>query len=152
METHMYKHILIATDGSELASKAIEQGFALAKSLDAKATVVTVTADWSPTQMAERAEFGAPHPVEDYEGRVAAHATSILAACINAAKSAGVKCTPVHVKDRAAADGIIETAKSSGCDLIIMASHGRSGVSRMLLGSIAAKVLSFATIPVLIYR
>lgn len=148
----MYKSLLIATDGSELAQKAVTQGLALAKSLNAAVTFVTVTADWSAAEMAERAERGEVHPVEDYEKRVATWAADVLSACEEAAKKIGVSCTTVHAKDRQAADGIIEAAKSSGCDLIVMSSHGRSGVGRLLLGSVATKVLTYGTIPVLICR
>ena len=148
----MYKSLLIATDGSELAQKAVTQGLALAKSLHAAVTFVTATADWSATDMADRAERGAPHPVEDYERRAAAWATKVLSPCEETAQNMGVSCTTVHVKDRPAADGIIETEKSNGCDLIVMCSHGRGGVGRLLLGSVATKVLTYSTIPVLVCR
>ena len=69
-----------------------------------------------------------------------------------AAEKMGVRCATVHAKDRSAADGIVETANDRGCDLIVMASHGRGGVSRMLLGSVANKVLTYSTVPVLICR
>lgn len=148
----MYKNILIATDGSELATKAVAHGLALAKGLNAAVTFVTATADWSVTQMAELAERGVAEPVQDYESKAVAWASKVLSDCTDRAKKMGVSCTSVHAKDKAAADGIIETANSKGCDLIVMASHGRGGVSRMLLGSVATKVLTFSTIPVLICR
>lgn len=148
----MYKSLLIATDGSELAQKAVTQGLALAKSLHAAVTFVTATADWSATDMADRAERAADHPVEDYERRAAAWATNVLSPCKDAAQKIGVSCTTVHAKDRPAADGIIEHAKSGSCDLIVMSSHGRGGVGRLLFGSVATKVLTYSTIPVLICR
>lgn len=148
----MYKSILIPTDGSELATKAVEHGVALAKTATAVVTFVTATADWSPTQMAELVERGVAEPVQDYEKRAAAWASKVLAACEEHGKKAGVSCATVHVKDKAAADAIIETAKSKGCDLIVMSSHGRGGVGRMLLGSVATKVLTYSTVPVLICR
>jgi nucleotide-binding universal stress UspA family protein len=76
----------------------------------------------------------------------------VLAECETAAKQKGVSCATVHARDRAAADAIVETAKAKGCDIIVMSSHGRGGVGRMLLGSVATKVLTFSTIPVLICR
>jgi len=148
----MYKEMLIATDGSELAQKAVTQGLALAKSLNAAVTFVTATADWSWTDMADRAERWAPHPVEDYERQAAAWATNVLSSCEEAAQKIGVSCQMVHVKDRQAAEGIIETAKNKGCDLVVMSSHGRGGLGRLLLGSVATKVLTYSTIPVLICR
>jgi nucleotide-binding universal stress UspA family protein len=148
----MYKHILIATDGSELASKAEAAGLTLAKQLGAKATAVTVTEPWDAISMAALAERNLPNPVADYEEGVAATANRILAAATEAAKKAGVACTTVHVKDKHPAESIIETAKERGCDLIVMASHGRRGISRMLLGSQATKVVVLSPVPVLIYR
>jgi nucleotide-binding universal stress UspA family protein len=148
----MYKHILIATDGSELASKAEAAGLTLAKQLGAKATAVTVTEPWDAISMAALAERNLPNPVADYEEGVAATANRILAAATEAAKKAGVSCTTVHVKDKHPAEGIIETARERGCDLIVMASHGRRGISRMLLGSQATKVVVLSPVPVLIYR
>lgn len=148
----MYKHILIATDGSELASKAVEHGLALAKTANSAVTFVTATADWSATQMAELAERGVAEPIQDYEKKAATWASKVLAECDVRAKTVGVSCATMHAKDKAAADAIVETAKSRGCDLIVMSSHGRSGVARMLLGSVATKVLTYSTIPVLICR
>ena len=148
----MYKSILIPTDGSELAMKAVEHGLALAKSANAAVTFVTATADWSAAEMAELVERGVPEPVQDYEKKAAAWASKVLAECEARAKQVSVSCTTVHVKDKAAADAIVETAKSKGCDLIVMSSHGRGGVGRVLLGSVATKVLTYSTIPVLICR
>jgi nucleotide-binding universal stress UspA family protein len=148
----MYRSILIPTDGSALAKKAVEHGLALAKSTTATVTFVTATADWSATQMAELVERGVAEPVQDYEKKAAAWANKVLAECEESARKAGVSFTTVHSKDHAPADAIVETAKSKGCDLIVMSSHGRGGFDRMLLGSVAMKVLTYSTIPVLICR
>lgn len=148
----MYNNILIPTDGSELAKKAVEHGLALAKTSNAAVIFVTATADWSATQMAELVERGVAEPVQDYESKAAAWASRVLAECEERARTMGVSCTTVHVKDKAAADAIVETAKSKGCDLIVISSHGRGGVGRMLLGSVATKVLTYSTIPVLVCR
>lgn len=148
----MYKNILIPTDGSELARKAVAQGLALARTTGASVTFVTATADWSATQMADLVERGVAEPVQDYEKKAAAWAGKVLAACADLAKAAGVGCTTVHVKDKAAADAIVETANDKGCDLIVMSSHGRGGMGRMLLGSVATKVLTYTTVPVLVCR
>lgn len=148
----MYKSILIPTDGSDLANKAVMHGLELAKSLGATVTVMTATSDWSPSEMAERIERGAAHPVEDFERKAAAWADKVLSECAAAARKTGVDCKTVHAKDRSAADGIVETAKSAACDLIVMASHGRGGIGRILLGSVAMKVLTYSTVPVLICR
>ena len=148
----MYKHILIATDGSELARKAEIQGLELAKDLKAAATAVTVTESWSSLELAGRAERGAMHPIEDYETLAMASAARILARVSETAKTTGVACDIVHAKEQHPAEGIIATANAKGCDLIVMASHGRRGLQRLLLGSQANEVLAHSSIPVLICK
>jgi nucleotide-binding universal stress UspA family protein len=145
----VFKHLLIATDGSELADKAVEKGLTLAKQLGAKATLVTVTEPWTA---AVTGEMGLAFPVEEYEEGCAANAAKILTAAETLAKSTGASYETLHVKDKFPAEGIVETAKARGCDLIVMASHGRRGLSRMLLGSQANEVLTHSSIPVLIWR
>lgn len=148
----MFKSILIPTDGSALSKKAVDHGLALAKTMAATVTFVTATADWSATQMSELVERGVTDPIHDYEKKAASWANKVLAECEDRAKGMGVKCTTVHAKDKAAADAIVETAKNRGCDLIVMSSHGRGGIGRILLGSVATKVLTYSTIPVLVCR
>ena len=148
----MYKHILIATDGSELAQKALTTALALAKHLEAKATAVTVTEPWDALSMAALAERNIPNPVAGYEEGVAATANRILWGVSETAKKMQVACATVHVKDKHPAAGIIDTAKERGCDLIVMASHGRRGISKLLLGSQATKVVTLSPVPVLICR
>lgn len=145
----MYKHILIATDGSELAAKAVDAGLKLAKALNANATAVTVTEPWT-TYLTPEAAIA--FPFEAYEKSAEESARRTLAAVDDAAKKIAVNCTTIHVKDQYPADGILETAKSQGCDVIVMASHGRRGLGRLLLGSAAASVVTHSTVPVLIYR
>lgn len=148
----MFKHVLIATDGSELAGKAVAHGLALARQLEAKATAVTVTEPWDALSMAALAERGLPNPVADYEERMAAAGNRILWAVSEAAKQQKQPCATLYVKDRYPADGILETAKSRACDLIVMASHGRRGLSKLLLGSQASKVVTLSPVPVLVCR
>ncbi len=145
----MYKNILIATDGSELAQKAVHQGLALAKALGAKATAITVTEPWTAVVSGE---LGMAFPIDDYDKGCAANAARILANVADVAKKSGADCEMLHVKDQFPADGILATATSRNCDLIVMASHGRRGVSRLLLGSETNKVVTHGTIPVLILR
>jgi nucleotide-binding universal stress UspA family protein len=145
----MYKHILIATDGSELAHKAVVQGFALAKTLGSRLTVVTVTEPWTAVVPGE---MGMAFPVDDYEKGASENAGAILAAVKTEAASAGVDCETVHMSDQYPADGIIATAKEKGCDLIVMASHGRRGLSRLLIGSQANQVVVHSEVPVLVVR
>jgi nucleotide-binding universal stress UspA family protein len=148
----MYKHILIATDGSELANKALAHGLALAKEVKASVTLVTVTPPWSAFDMAHKAREGNRDPLRQFEEIAAASAKTILDAAGQKAKNASVACQLVHVPDQHPAEGIIATAAKNGCDLIVMASHGRRAVGRLLLGSQAAEVLAHSKVPALIVR
>jgi nucleotide-binding universal stress UspA family protein len=148
----MYKHILIATDGSELAGRAVAHGLALAKEVKAPVTLVTVTELWSALDMAHKAREGQRNPLQQFEEIAAASAKSILDAAGQKAKAAGVACKLVHVPDQHPAEGIIATAEKNGCDLIVMASHGRRAAGRLLLGSQAVEVLSHSKVPALIVR
>ena len=145
----MYKHILIATDGSELAGKAVAAGFALARQLEAQVTAVTVTEPWAALVSGEAL---IAFPVEDYEKTTNENAARILAGVSALARKADINCATVHAKDQYPADEILDTAKKSGCDLIVMASHGRRGLGRLLLGSQAVDVLTHSSVPVLICR
>jgi nucleotide-binding universal stress UspA family protein len=148
----VFKHILIATDGSDLADKAVHQGLALAKALNAEATAVTVTEPWDALSMAAIAEAQMRSPLADYEERMAAAANRILGSVIEKAKELDVSCATVHVNDRHPAEGIIETAQVHMCDLIVMASHGRRGLAKLLIGSQANRVVTLSPVPVLICR
>ena len=144
----MYKHILIATDGSELAAKAVTTGLALAKALGAKVTAVNATEPWTAMVTGEAA---LAFPIEEYEKSSAESAAKILSEVSAAAQKQGVACETVHVNDFPA-EAIIETAKGRGCDLIVMSSHGRRGLARVFLGSQATRVLTLSAVPVLICR
>jgi len=145
----MYKHILIATDGSELAGKAVAAGFGLARELGAQVTAVTVTEPWTAFVTGEAA-YG--FPVDECEKSADESASRILSGVSRLARKADIHCATMHAKGQYPAEGILETAKKNGCDLIVMASHGRRGLRRLLLGSQAAKVLIDSTVPVLICR
>jgi nucleotide-binding universal stress UspA family protein len=145
----MYTSLLIATDGSELAQKAVDQGLALAKALGARVLAVHVTQPWTSISMPE---VTTAFPPENYDRMAADSAQNILANVAMAAKAAGVECETLHVRDRLPAQGILEAAKERRVDLIVMASHGRSGLARLLLGSEANEVVTKSTVPVLICR
>ena len=148
----MYKNILIATDGSDFANAALDHGLELAKLAGASVIVVTITEIWSALEMAQKAKVGAVNPIEDYEASTAEAAKKILARAEDRAKKHGLSCKTVHIKDKHPAEGILETAKSGGTDLIVMASHGRRGIKKILLGSVAAEVLTHSHLPVLVVR
>ena len=148
----MYKHILIATDGSEIAGRALAHGLVLAKELKAPVTVVTVTQQWSALEMAHEAGMVNPDPMKRFEDMAAASAKVVLDAAAQKAKVAGVTCELVHVPDRHPAEGIIAIAEKKSCDLIVMGSHGRRAIGRLLLGSQANEVLAHSKVPALIVR
>lgn len=145
----MFKHLLIATDGSELATKGLRQGVALAKALQARATIVTVTEPWTAVVAGEMA---LAFPPDEYDRTAAANASNILAEANKIAEAAGIKVESLHVKDQYPAEGIVEAAKAHGCDLIVMSSHGRRGLSRIFLGSQAQRVVTHTDLPVLVCR
>jgi nucleotide-binding universal stress UspA family protein len=145
----MYTNILIPTDGSELSAKAVEHGLALAKRIGAKATALTVLPSFhtltTDTQMIEDT------PAR-YKARMQENADKILAAVAASAQAAGVLCATVQVEHEHPYQAIIDVAKSKGCDLIVMASHGRRGISALVLGSETVKVLTHCKVPVLVHR
>jgi nucleotide-binding universal stress UspA family protein len=145
----MFKHILMATDGSDLARKGVDQGLALAKALGSKTTAVMVTEPMAAMMVGEAA---IALPLDDFDAAARANAAKVLAGVTAAAAKAGVPCDVLHVKDQYPAEGIVEAAKSGGCDLIVMASHGRRGISKLLLGSQATRVLTLSEVPVLVCR
>ena len=144
----MYHHILIPTDGSPLSGSAVEKGIALAKALGAKVTVLTVVEPF-PVMRGLPQSYDAP---DEYTRRAHAEAEPRLAQAEQHAKQVGVPCEVVKVEHGQPYEAIIETAGARGCDLIAMASHGRRGISALLLGSETMKVLMHSTLPVLVYR
>lgn len=147
--TAMYTNILLPTDGSDLAGKAVRDGIALAQRLGAKVTALTVLIPFHllsfDTQMIEDT------PVE-YATRMNERAVKILGAVAQAAKMAGVGCETVQIDHEHPYQAIIDTAGSKACDLIVMASHGRHGIAALVLGSETVKVLTHSKIPVLVHR
>jgi len=148
----MYKHILIATDGSELADRGLSHGLGLAKALGASVTIVTVTDLWSPFAMAGEAHRGRKHPAEDYEATMASAAREVLEGAKRKAAVIGLEVRLLHIADKHPAEGVIDAATQGGCDLIVMSSHGRRGAKRLMLGSQTAEVVTHTTIPVLVIR
>jgi len=144
----MFKHILIATDGSEVATKAVSAGLKLAKKLAARVVVVTASEPLRATVSAETIAANFPAA---YEKASKEEAEKVLVEVRGEARSIGLECETLYVVNFPA-EAIIETAKANACDLIVMGSHGRRGIARLLLGSQATKVVTFSSVPVLIYR
>jgi nucleotide-binding universal stress UspA family protein len=145
----MYANILIPTDGSELAEKAVQHGIALAKQIGARVTALTVLPPFhvftTDTQMIEDT------PAQ-YKVRRQEHAEKTLGAIAEAAQAAGVACEIVQVEHEHPYRAIIDTAEVKNCELIVMASHGRHGIAAIVLGSETVKVLTHCKIPVLVHR
>ena len=140
----MYRHILIPTDGSKPAEHGVAHGLALAKSLGAKVSVIFVVEPFS--EMTGRFL----EAVARYAELRKEQATSELDRAANAAKEAGVSCETIQVQNEQPHQAIIAAAEDKGCDLIVMSSHGRSGLSMLLIGSVTNKVLAHTKTPVLV--
>lgn len=145
----MFSHILIPTDGSALATLAVDKGIEFARDINAGVTVVTVmepfhivTAD-SDQIRSTRAE---------YEKFVRMEGARALTDAELKAKQLGVSCRSVQIESDQPFQAIINTGEKNNCDLIMMASHGRRGIGALLLGSVTQKVLTHSKIPVLVYR
>lgn len=145
----MYTRILIPTDGSTLSEEAIRQGVAFAKSINAKLTVLTVSPKFHTLAVDPYVVTDTP---DTYEEHCAVRAKRYLAFAEETANAAGVPCRGVHVIADHPYQAIIDTAKAEGADLIFMASHGRKGVSALVLGSETTKVLTHSNIPTLVCR
>jgi nucleotide-binding universal stress UspA family protein len=148
-KTAMFKHILLPTDGSELSERAIHSGIAMAKALGASITGMTATKPYHVVTLD-------PMIVTDTRETYGAHADAIAADRLSviekAAKSAGVPCRLVHRIGEHPYEEIIKAAMETGCDAILMASHGRRGVSALVIGSETTKVLTHTKLPVVVYR
>jgi nucleotide-binding universal stress UspA family protein len=147
----MFKNILIPTDGSVLSRRAIKAGVALARAVGA-----SVTGFYSPEpyEILAYGEYFPPDLISraEWDNRSKKTASRFLAAIEKEAKAAGVKYSGLSIDGVAPWEAIAEAAKKKKCDLIFMASHGRTGISGLLIGSQAAKVLSHSKIPVLVHK
>lgn len=145
----MFKHLLLPTDGSPLSSDAAVKGIELAKSVQARVTGVYVMPEFHVltyrTEMLEDTR-------EQFAADCRAHADQYLTVIRGAASQAGVDCDTVSATSDHPFEAIIKTADKMGCDLIVMASHGRRGMRGLLLGSETYKVLTHTKLPVLVYR
>ena len=149
----MYAHILVATDGSALASRALDHALGLAKALGSAVTIVTVTEPTAVLGGGYATVAGTSFdPIPELLEAQETGAKELLGKAEASAMAAGVTAKTVYVNDSFPADGIISTANSVGADLIVMGSHGRSGLGRLLLGSQTNNVLSHTAIPVLVTR
>lgn len=146
----MYTHILIPTDGSELAQNGVDHGLSLAKALGSKVTVITVT------EPAERIYGRGWAPAEQDIKKINEQNkeadTRLLTTIKATAEDRGIACEAVHEFNSSPASAIVEATERLGCNLVVMSSHGRRGIARVLLGSQTAEVVARSLVPVLVVR
>ena len=145
----MYRKILVATDGSDIAGKATQHAIDLAKSLKAELAAVLVTEPYEAVAFTYADSMVDP---KTYNERTKSHATDILAKVKTDAEAKGVVCQTIHKDSQWPYDGIIKAAEDCSADLIVLGSHGRRGLEGLLLGSQATKVLTHTKIATLVIR
>ncbi len=149
----MYKHILISSDGSEVGQNGVDHGLTLAKALGAQVTIITVTERFPIyADGLTGAYVMSESLMTEYTTSQQESANAILSAAKQAADRLGVPADTVHVPNAQPAEAIVEAAKSRNCSLIVMASHGRRGLGRLVLGSVTSEVLAHSPVPVLVVR
>ena len=144
----MYANILMSTDGSDVARNGVKHGIALAKALNAKVTVITVT---EPLPVDASGWIPSPEEVDRFDAACKQRAGKVLDEARAMAEQSGISAELLHVpNEHHPATAIIETAKSGGCDLIVMGSHGRRGLRKLVLGSQTSEVLADGSVRVLV--
>jgi nucleotide-binding universal stress UspA family protein len=147
----MFKHILIPTDGSAVAGKAIKAGLALAKQSGAKVTGFYAV-EPVPAHLYGEGYIADKQMVAEFEKRNRANAKKHVTALGRAAHKAGVPFEALVQTSRTPYEGIVDAAQKHNCDLVLMASNGRRGLARLTLGSVTDKVIQLSKVPVLVYR
>lgn len=146
-----YKHILLPTDGSALSNQSVKAGVELARAIGARVTGLFAAPAPTPLVYEHHMPVAYMTP-EEHAQAIERAASSFLGVIEKAAQAAGVPCECIKVTSEYPADAIVEVARRQHCDLIFMSSHGRKGVSALLLGSETSKVLAHAKVPVLVHR
>lgn len=147
----MFKRILVPTDGSDLSTSAVKAAAMLAKTLNASLVAVHVMPMFSAVVYPEAAIYGAISQ-EEFIAETEEEATKALVAAAKDAQAIGVACETIRNRFDQAYVGILDAAARLGCDVVVMASHGRRGVKALVLGSETNKVLTHSKIPVLVFR
>ena len=148
----MYKHVLIPSDGSEVAEKAVGAGIEFARTVGAKITAFTAVGEYELPRASEMIAHKRVVSLEEHEQQAKRDADAILTKIAKRASEAGVECDADYALCNRPHEAIIAAANRHGCDLIFMASHGRSGLSALLHGSETRDVLTHSKIPTLVYR
>jgi nucleotide-binding universal stress UspA family protein len=147
----MYKHLLVSTDGSKLSAKAVTHAIGLAKALGAKLTALYASPNYPRPMYAEGLAY-MPMTRKEYAALCSKEADKILKPVSFKAQAAGLEANLVHVIAAAPWEAILAAARRNKCDAIVMASHGRRGVSALLLGSETQKVLTHTKLPMIVVR
>lgn len=146
----MYKHILLPTDGSPLSEVAISNGLQFAKATGAKVTGFYVMVEHQPESFEDYAPVDAKAPALEEVAKQ--EADKYLKVVADKARAMGIPCQTYSMRHASPHEAIITFATQGGCDLIIMASHGRKGITGELVGSVTSRVITNCKIPVLVYR
>ena len=146
----MFKHILVPVDGSETSMKAVAKASALAKTFDSAVTALYVMPDYRALIYGSRSMTA--YDTAELTKNANAEADTVLKFAEELAGARGLAIQSVRTTSPSVAEAIILQAQEGGCDLICMASHGRRGLSALLLGSETTKVLTHSKIPVLVLR
>jgi nucleotide-binding universal stress UspA family protein len=144
----MFKHILVPVDGSSSAGQAVEKAIAVAEAFKSAVTVIYVIDPYAFSGVGTDFSYGQA----EYLAAAHAEANGALKAAKQAFGARGINVSASVVEGHAIYRGILETAESLGADLLVMGSHGRRGLERLVLGSVTAQVLSHAHVPVLVVR
>lgn len=147
----MYRKLLVATDGSTLSKKAVRSAIDLAAALDAELVALYVV----PRYPVSYFEGGVTIPTQEVariEEQWSQKGQAIVDAVVDSAKAAGVNAKALVSRSDLVAESILAAVKKNKCDLVVMASHGRKGLKRILLGSETQQVLTHSSVPVLVLR
>ena len=144
----MYKRILFPTDGSDITAKALQTAMGMAKLCGAEIVALAVMEPFPYSAISEMQ----PVPPQEFFDAQQRVASARVKTVMEAAQAAGVACQGATVESTHAWEAILDHAEAKACDLVVMASHGRRGVSALLLGSETQKVLTHSTLPVLVVR
>lgn len=148
----MFKHILVPVDGSELSNAAFDRACTIARETGARLTVYHAKSTYLPYGMSSEGAFDFAGASEAYRSAMNMRDETILSRAKQASSETGLSIETISTECDEPYECIIATAQRCGCDLILMASHGRRGASAMMLGSETQKVLTHCKIPVLVYR
>jgi nucleotide-binding universal stress UspA family protein len=147
----MFKHILLPTDGSPVAHKAVKAGLALARQLGARVTGYYAVETVPPPIYAE-GYIPDPQTMALWDRRAKEYGEKQIAAMAKLARAARVRFQGVCAKAPTPAEGIVRAARRKKCDTIFMASHGRSGIAKLVMGSVTDRVIRTSSVPVVVYR